>query len=261
MIDILKDKSVQVGLLVVGASAASAGLSHILTKKSLETKYARMAQEDIDTMKQHYKLLYKDGEKSPYSEVVEEESEEDTDVVTMNEIVETLEYDNVQYDDISETTTEVEVEIEVEETPTDEPWPFEKTNVFQHSSTYGQEDFDYEEEVKKRTPDAPYIITKDEFMNNETSFQQITVTYFNGDDVLADDKDQMINDKERTVGETNLDKMGYGSDDPNVLYVRNDRMEIEFEILNSDGKYSEEVCGFIEHSDKPRLRKFRGDYE
>lgn len=256
MIDILKDKTVQVGLLVVATGAASAGVSHILTKKSLETKYAQMAQEDINTMKQHYKLLYKADEKSPYSEGVDEEPEEDTDVVTMNEIVETLEYSTVQYDDISEKA----VEVEVEETSTDEPWPFEKTNVFQHSSIYSQEDFD-DEEVKKRTPDAPYIITKDEFMNNETSFQQITVTYFNGDDVLADDKDQMINDKERTVGEINLDKMGYGSDDPNVLYVRNDRMEVEFEILNSDGKYSEEVCGFIEHSDKPRLRKFRGEYE
>lgn len=100
-----------------------------------------------------------------------------------------------------------------------------------------------EAEKRNRTEEAPYILTKDEFMENDTEYTQSTVTYFAGDQVLIDSREDVIDDVDMTVGERNLSRFGYGSGDPNVLYVRNDRIGIEFEILLSRGKYSKEVAG------------------
>ena len=116
------------------------------------------------------------------------------------------------------------------------------------------EEFDYAAEVDKRDPEYPYVITHDEFMENENGWQQNTLTYFNGDDVLIDDKDIPVPDIEDIVGSENLTKFGYGSRDRNVVYVRNERLEADYEITLSMGEYAKEVAGF-QHS--APLRRFR----
>jgi len=103
-----------------------------------------------------------------------------------------------------------------------------------------------EKEKRNRTEEAPYILTKDEFMENDSEYTQSTVTYFGGDKVLIDSREDMIEEVDMTVGLGNLERFGHGSGDPNVLYVRNDRLELEFEILLSRGKYSKEVAGLEE---------------
>jgi hypothetical protein len=116
------------------------------------------------------------------------------------------------------------------------------------------EEFDYAAEVDRRSPDEPYVITHDEFMENENGWEQNTLTYFNGDDVLVDDKDIPVPDIEAIVGSENLTKFGYGSRDKNVVYVRNEKLESDYEITLSMGEYAKEVAGF-QHS--APLRRFR----
>ena len=244
-------------------SAAFAGLGgtvagYLIAHKRLEAVFAQQAQDDIDAMKQHYKLLYKEDVPKPTTSVVINSQDDDLREVAQT-IIEKMEYTKApDYDD-----TEPEVILnEPEDTPkTQAEWPFEGANVFESLSKEGAMDFDYETEVAERSPDKPYVITKEEFMLNETSFQQTTVTYYEGDDVLADENEQMINEKDRTVGEDNLYRFGAGSGDGKIVYVRNDRLELEFEIIEHMGKFYEEVLGFIQHSEKPRVRKFRGDDE
>ncbi len=91
--------------------------------------------------------------------------------------------------------------------------------------------------------------------NNE----QVSLTYFDGDDVLVDDRDQPVPDPDDSIGEDHLGRFGVGSKDNNIVYVRNDRLELDFEILRSNGKYAQEVLGFIEHSEHRGVRKFRHD--
>ena len=108
----------------------------------------------------------------------------------------------------------------------------------------------------------PFIITNHEFMENEAAHTQVTVTYFEGDDVVSDERDQAVSDVDDTIGNENLQKFGKKSNDPNVVYVRNFKLGMDFEVLRSRGKFTEEVLGFIEHSDsRNRIRKFRGDDE
>ena len=108
----------------------------------------------------------------------------------------------------------------------------------------------------------PVIISKDAFFQNEPEYTQVTVTYFQGDDIVVDERDDTLDDVDDAIGNENLQRFGQKSKDPNVVYVRNHKRSMDFEVLKSKGKFEQEVLGYIEHSDKRgKIRKFRGDDE
>lgn len=109
------------------------------------------------------------------------------------------------------------------------------------------------EDVAARSVDHPYIISEEEYLENETDYRQIVLTYYEGDGVLADEADQTIDEVETYVGKELLTRFGYRSSGPTLLYVRNDHFSLDFEIVKSTGKYSVEVLGYDENTD-PRQR-------
>lgn len=113
------------------------------------------------------------------------------------------------------------------------------SNVF---DTHGVEPLRVDNPEDRASGD-PYIISVSEFMDNDPQYQQNAISYYKGDGVLADERDQPIPDKNAIVGERNLQRFGEGSGDPNIVFVRNDRLEVDFEIALSLGTYSEEVLG------------------
>lgn len=121
--------------------------------------------------------------------------------------------------------------------------------------------WDAEAEEAQRDPSKPYVISSDEFFENAEDRIQTQLIYFAEDGVLADTQDKPVDDS--IVGEDNLQKFGHGSKDPNIVYVCNESMELDFEIMYAEGKYAEQVQGFIQHGASPSrgLRKFRLDDE
>jgi hypothetical protein len=91
--------------------------------------------------------------------------------------------------------------------------------------------------------DHPYQITDGMFQ--EDDFTQIQLTYYAGDGVLADDRDDVIEDPATLVGVEFPKWFGDLSGDENVVFIRNGAREADFEITRSEGKYSEEVAGFL----------------
>lgn len=102
------------------------------------------------------------------------------------------------------------------------------------------EDWDYVEEIRNRTPDLPYVLHKDEFYSDEMDWDQITLTYFAGDDIMADEDDKPVYDYVRVTGPL---KFGHGSDDPNTFHVRNEKNQAEYEVVRFDGLFSQVVLG------------------
>lgn len=100
-----------------------------------------------------------------------------------------------------------------------------------------------EKDKRNRTEEAPYILEKEEFFRNDSEYTQSTLTYYAGDGILTDSRDDIIDEVDVTVGQGNLDNFGYGSGDPKVLYVRNDALDLEFEILHHEGTYKQHVAG------------------
>lgn len=98
------------------------------------------------------------------------------------------------------------------------------------------------EEVKSTVADnhiidAPYVIAPGEF-GELYEYETISLTYY-ADHILADDMDDIIEDVENTVGEESLTHFGEYEDDS--VFVRNDRLKHDYEILLDYRNYSDIV--------------------
>ena len=101
----------------------------------------------------------------------------------------------------------------------------------------------YEEELKNRSPDAPYVIHQDEYNNSKETYSKVVYTYWAVDDVVADsENDHPVPHGDIVVGLDNL-KFGHGSDDVDVVYVRNDRLDMDMQICRIDKSFEEEILG------------------
>lgn len=153
-----------------------------------------------------------------------------------------------------------------------EPIPFEAEKIyFNHQqesqvmlSVFPEEaedDWDYEVELKARAlnPNKPYVIHKDEFDDNEDGFSQSSLTYYEGDDILCDEHDVPIYNPHTVVG--HVMDFGRGSGDPNIFFVRNPRLEAEYEIIRDPGHYAIEVLGqeMEQPVEQKRVPKFRDE--
>lgn len=105
-------------------------------------------------------------------------------------------------------------------------------------------DFAYTEEIKARGPDKPYIISMDEFTENDAGHEQVTITYYEGDKTLADHNDKQVAMVDQTIGWDNL-RFGHRSGDDNVVFVRNEQYKLDMEIERDERRYGELVAGFI----------------
>lgn len=104
------------------------------------------------------------------------------------------------------------------------------TNVFEHEDVW-----DYEAEHESRYADTPYIIHVEEYKADDMGFKQATVTYYAGDDIMVDVNDVPIYNHAGIMGEL---KFGHGSGDPMVVYIRNESIHKEWEVLHHSGSFS-----------------------
>jgi hypothetical protein len=117
-----------------------------------------------------------------------------------------------------------------------------------------------EDEERKRSSDQPYVIARDEvYTAVNDGFSEESLTYYAEDDVLCNEREEVIDpaDRDRLVGDANLDRFGHGSGDPAIVYIRNDGLDILYEIVRSPNSFAEEVHG-IRHSgwDRGNLERF-----
>lgn len=159
--------------------------------------------------------------------------------------------------DVRETDGGIEADIEL----TEEGSELIRRNIFDDAN----DNWDYELERSSRTKENPYVIHADEFNADEFGWSsQTTLTWYEGDQILTDSNDVPIYNPHTVVGEL---RWGHGSGDPNVVYIRNERLQAEYEVLRDEGSYEIIVLGGIieEEYDKTDLKhskhplKFRED--
>ncbi len=94
-------------------------------------------------------------------------------------------------------------------------------------------------EEKKGDPfmEKPYVISPEEFGEFE-EYEKISLTYY-ADQVLADENDELVDDVEEIVGENSLTHFGEYEEDS--VFVRNDRLKCDYEILLDQREYSKVI--------------------
>ena len=101
-----------------------------------------------------------------------------------------------------------------------------------------QNGYNEEESIKeglKNMVKGPYVISPDEYDENDYETETL---YYYPDGVLTDTYDNIIEDVERTVGKESLEHFGEYEEDS--VFVRNDDLETDYEILLHPDNYEGE---------------------
>lgn len=101
-------------------------------------------------------------------------------------------------------------------------------------------DWNQEEEEQGRSPDAPYVIHREEYYAGSSGFNQTCLEYFASDSMLCDENRVPIYNAEKVIGKL---EFGRGSGDSDVVYIRNEALKAEYEVTRNRGSYQTEVLG------------------
>lgn len=189
------NKATGIAAFIFGAAIGSGATWYLL-----RDKYEKLAQEEIDSVKEVFSKRTSDiSEKDEPQNKIEDIPEEPTD----KELDSYKQFVNkVEYTDYSTNKTTKDKQEKV-----DEP--------------------DYEE--------APYVIVPEEFGELD-EYDQISLTYYS-DQVLTDENNELVEDVDRVVGFESLNHFGEYEDDS--VFVRNDRLKCDYEILVDHRKYTD----------------------
>jgi len=234
------------GLAYLGLGLAIGAVAgFFVAYRKAETKYRQIAEEEIsaevDQMRQHYNekavALYASSQKEDLDEIVRErgysaDSTKPPMVVTPPTAV-------VEAAEAAQDIVETEDDEQADES-SDEA---EVRNIFEEAEF--EDAWDVSKERRQRSPLAPYVIHQDE-RDEFDHYDGVTFTYYEADDVLSNERDEVVapEDRDRLIGEANLEKFGHGSGDASIVYIRNDQLEMQFEVVRSPNSYAEEVHGF-----------------
>lgn len=128
----------------------------------------------------------------------------------------------------NEKTEEIADEEEAEE-PTDK----EVYDSIVKDSGYAVE---AEKEDKKM--DKPYVISPSEY--GDSDYALLSLTYFL-DGTVLNERDKIVSNVTEFIGDDYANHFDEYEDDPDTVYVRNDKLGIDFEVLRDYREYSEVI--------------------
>lgn len=108
---------------------------------------------------------------------------------------------------------------------------------------------DYQKIVREKykqkeesAPEGPVVISPDEFGENP-GYDSLSMTFY-ADNIVADENDEIVEDVNDCIGFESLTHIG--EYEPDILYVRNDRLRIYYEITRDLRNYAD-VVGELPH--------------
>lgn len=211
----MNNKIFSVILLTVGAAIGSA-----VTWKVVKTKYEQIANEEIASVKDEYRDLMSKMKKKLQESVEYEEPQNEEDDCEDDE--------DYPDDDDRDFTEKEKAQVDY----------YRMTSKYRTSD--GKEDdaeggeWDQNEDEVQRI-NGPYVITPEDFNCNPPGYNVQPLDYF-ADGILADDWG-MVLDIEETIGEDSLEHFGEYDDD--IVYVRNERKEIDYEVTKDPRTYQD----------------------
>jgi len=213
---------------LLGAAAGS-GITYVLIKDT----YEQMAIEEVDEMKEYYKekMEEKDEKDKGVTANIKTNIPEKPDLDVLAK--EQAKSERIAYNNKYVSPEDEEVE---DEAPNDDP-----PDEYYYDD---QEKYDKQRKFRK-----PYIITGEAYDNENLHYDKLSFGYYVEDDVLVDDNEDIVTGISETVGDEALVSFGDDSDDPDIVYVRNEGVSADIEIIRIEESYKESVLGMVGEDD------------
>ena len=232
----------------ISACAGSAGLGALLswaiTADLAERRVRRMASDFLemqdalrDKTQENIALRYELGDQAEMIENLQSAidvetgvAEEDSDSDSENSPGETAPENS------SDEDPDTEDHIERQESPEETRRRLqEQIREFVPMSDEATEDFIAHTQpvvVKTTKYDPPKVISLEEYNSDDEGddYRKITLTYYVKSQVLLDEEQEPIDDVEAYVGWRALNRFGDMSGNADIVYVRNRRLETDFEV-------------------------------
>lgn len=181
--------------------AAGAAIGSAVTWKFLKTKYERIAQEEIESVKKEFATPCDKDVTDDFIEIPDEEEPEETETMPELHVEEKKEYNK----------------------------------VLQGLGYRNYSDVEQERHKEVSYVGNPRIISPENF--GELDYKIVELTYW-ADNVLTDSKNKVVKDVDALIGKGTLDQFGKIYEDDS-LHVRDDEKKIDFEILRDLKRYSD----------------------
>lgn len=201
-------------IAVVLGITVGAAVGSFVTWKLTKTKYEKIAQEEVDTIRNAFEEYKKcceetdEVEQNPWPpEENPDESEESTD------------YDSDEYKNAVRNMKEV----------------LENGGYVDYSKYDGKGGSD---STVAQTEDSSHVVIPPEDFGDDEEYDQVSLTYF-ADGVIVDEWNRKYDDAEisDTIGDQFASYFGQYEDDS--VFIRNDRLETYYEILADVRTYEE----------------------
>lgn len=209
----------------VGVAVGSV-VSSVATWKLVKDKYEKLAQEEIDSVKEVFskRVVESDSTDESDKDIPEEENHE-----------ESADSESTQERNDDDHVDGIMKKYNYEYTPYSDS---EKARENEFAEAW---DRALEEKVNEK---SPCVIPPDEFGEN-MDYERLSFTYY-ADGVVADDNDEFLENVDEVIGVESLDHFGEWEDE--AVYVRNDKFKCYYEILLDNRTYEEVL------EEKPYLR-------
>lgn len=237
------------GAAVVGL-AIGGTVGYFVADKILKEKYEEISRCEIGAAKEYYSAIRKEGDYETVAKAAEKLLPQEIQDVVSSYRGETNEF-SAAVEETQEGITIVTQENSTDDDDNEVTVVRETSNIFVDGVPL--EDLDLEEEAPKRLSGAPFVITEEEFHENQHDHEQLNLTYYQGDKVVANETDNPVENTTVLIGDECLERFGHGSNDRNSVYVRNMEKGLDFEIVRSPGKFANEVLG-LDYYDQDNLR-------
>lgn len=263
--------------LVTGGILVGSGVTYLVVNKQLNLKYSDMLQTEMDSAREDFKRLYKvfpynepeavldepviynelaTGETEVVDQILEDEGystvEIDLTAITTNETVEEFEekhhisevlrraQENMNQSVIVNPPSQAQRVLSLEEV-TASPSDISKLgggNIFDKLVEPNP--------LELRDTNFPYIISIQEWSTtHQDDYNKTTLTYYTGGKKpeLADDNGHLLPNLKYLIGTDAGRHFGYDPENPQTVFVRNESLKADFEVILDTRSYAEAELG------------------
>ena len=151
--------------------------------------------------------------------------------------------------------------------PDDGPQPRYSTEGEDNTETYVKEQDDSEPETRPASiydvapsdSEYPVVVPEMEASSRGEEYDYNALTYYTEDDILCDEEGVPIGNPENFIGNQALTMFGYQSGSRDVVYVRNDRQQVYYEIERVNESFVAQSMGM--GPEKQPIPKMREQHE
>ena len=201
----------------IGGAALAAFVTYKVVDKRAEEKYEALFQEELASVKEKFTV----PKANPVKDFVDSVGSIPADTITSGKI------SSDKIDKVIPEKPSLKVAY---------------ARSIEHYTNYSNRD--YEPEREEKGDKTVYVVTPEEFAEDDTYETQELTLYADG--ILADTDDTIL-DADEVVGKGSLDRMGEYEDD--TLHVKNEKRKLYYEILADERSY-EDATGKTPHLDK-----------